>query len=139
MINLIDKKEILSSTEDDNEFIHNHLREYNRQFMADFKDYNYHIEEKGKIIAGIVAESIFDSLDIEFHFVDEKHRDEGLGTKLLKHVEDIAKANNLKRILINTYSFQAPEFYKQHGYKAVGSYNPCFGEFEQFFLKKELN
>ena len=47
--------ELLPSSEQDNRYIHQQLRRYNRQFMRDFKDYSFHIKQDGQIVAGIVA------------------------------------------------------------------------------------
>ena len=132
------ENKIVYSSEEDTEFIHSRLREYNRKYMSDFDDYNFHIEKDGKIIAGIVAASIFDTLEVEFLFVDENHRGKNLGTELLKHAENTAKMNGLKRILLNTYSFQAPEFYKKLGYSELFKIDPCFGEFSQSYFIKNL-
>lgn len=132
------ENKIVYSSEEDTEFIHSRLREYNRKYMSDFDDYNFHIEKDGKIIAGIVAASTFDTLEVEFLFVDENHRGKNLGTELLKHAENTAKMNGLKRILLNTYSFQAPEFYKKHGYSELFKIDPCFGEFSQSYFIKNL-
>ena len=67
---------ILSSSEQVNDLIHQKLRRYNRQFMRDFRDYNFHIERDSEIIAGIVAASTMDTLEVEFLFVDERYRRE---------------------------------------------------------------
>jgi hypothetical protein len=69
----MNNNEMLVGSENNNEFIHNHLGTYNRQFMADFKDYNYYIKKSGKIIPGIIAERTFNSLEIKFLFVYENH------------------------------------------------------------------
>ena len=132
------ENKIVYSSEEDIEFIHSRLREYNRKYMSDFDDYNFHIEKDGKIIAGIVAASTFDTLEVEFLFVDENYRGKNLGTELLKHAENTAKMNGLKSILLNTYSFQAPEFYKKHGYSELLKIDPCFGEFSQSYFTKKL-
>ena len=92
------------------------LRKYNRQFISDFKDYNYHISENGKIVAGVVAGSTMDTLEVEYLFVDKAHRGMGLGSKLLRYVENLAFQDGIKHVLLFTYSFQAPEFYKSLGY-----------------------
>lgn len=130
--------QFVPSCEQDNSFIHDQLRKYNRQFMHTFKDYNFHIRRDGKIIAGIVAASTMDTLEVEFLFVDEGYRREGLGSKLLDHAEMLARQNGLKRILLNTYSFQAPEFYKKHGYTVQTVIKPCFGNYDQYYFIKAL-
>lgn len=63
--------ELLPSSEQDNRYIHQQLRRYNRQFMRDFKDYSFHIKQDGQIVAGIVAASTMDTLEVEFLFVEE--------------------------------------------------------------------
>lgn len=99
------ESEIIASSERDTEYVHAKLREYNRCYMHDFEDFNFHIEENGKVIAGIVAESMSDTVEVEILFVDRGYRGKGLGSRLLSHVEKIAREKGMKRILLNTYSF----------------------------------
>lgn len=70
---------LLPSSEQDNRYIHQQLRRYNRQFMRDFKDYSFHIKQDGQIVAGIVAGSTMDMLATEFLFVEKSHCGQGLG------------------------------------------------------------
>lgn len=130
--------DIVPSTENDNDAIHEMLRAYNRRFMSGFKDYSCHIADAGKIVAGIVAGSVFDTLEVEFLFVDEKYRGRGLGKRLIAHVEELAARDGLKRVLLNTYSFQAPDFYRALGYRQLIEISPCFGDFSQYYFMKQL-
>lgn len=132
------QEEIIKSSDSINDQIHEKLKDYNRNFMKELNDYSYHIESDGKTIAGIVAGSTYDSLEIDYLFVDEEYRRNGLGTKLMKHVEDLAKSNGIKTILVNTYSFQAPEFYKKLGYKEMFVVDPCYKDYKQYFFIKKL-
>jgi GNAT superfamily N-acetyltransferase len=129
---------IVPSTEDESEAVHEMLRAYNRKFMREFGDYSFHIEDAGKIVAGIVAGSVFDTLEVEFLFVDENYRGKGLGRALIDHVEERAARDGLRRILLNTYSFQAPDFYRALGYEQLLKIEPCFGEYSQYFFMKRL-
>ncbi|QPK94001.1 GNAT family N-acetyltransferase [Actinomyces sp. zg-332] len=134
---------ISQSKESDNDYIHKQLRKYNRQYMSNFKNYSFHIkqdptDENSKIIAGIVASSTFDTLEVEFLFVDPDYRAKKYGKTLLQHVEQLAKQDNLKRILLNTYSFQAPDFYKKLGYTELFKISPCFSDFDQHFFVKNI-
>lgn len=134
----IDQREIRPSNQQDNELIHQSLRSYNRQYMRDFRDYSFHIQDGDKLIAGIVAGSTLDTLEIEFLFVDATYRREKLGSQLLFHVESLARRDGLRRILLNTYSFQAPGFYEKHGYSQLLRISPCFGDFSQYYFEKNL-
>lgn len=125
------------SSEADSKRVLEMLMEHNRRYMHDFKDYNFHIEENGEIIGGIVAWSISDTLEVEYLRVADNHRKEGIGTKLLRHVEDLARKDGLKRIRLFTFSFQAPEFYKRMGYTAQFT-SPAFDDYTCTYYIKEL-
>lgn len=136
----MDATQIKQNSETDNEKIHSLLRQYNRQYFANLHDYSFHIDDKqGNMIAGIVAGSTYSTLEIEFLYVVEEHRNQGLGETLIKYVEDKAKQDGIKFILLNTYSFQAPLFYKKLGYKELFKIDPCFSEHKQYYFIKYLN
>ncbi len=129
---------ITPSSEEDSDAVHQLLRNYNRRFTPSPKDYSFHIKSSGELIAGIVATGFFDTLEVEFLYVGEAHRGKGLGSRLLKYAEDKAAADGLRRVLLNTYSYQAPGFYEKLGYQKLFEINPCFGQHRQFFYIKLL-
>ena len=75
------------------------------------------------IAAGIVAESVEDTLEISYLFVRSEYRGSGLGTKLVCHVESLAKENGIKRILLN---------------REILCIDPVFGVHSQHYFVKEL-
>ena len=129
---------IARSNEDECRLIHECLQDYNRKYMDNGKDYSFHIELDGVIAAGIVAESVEDTLEISYLFVRSEYRGSGLGTTLVCHVESLARENGIKRILLNTYSFQAPDFYRHLGYREILCIDPVFGVHRQHYFVKEL-
>lgn len=129
---------ILPSSEEDSELIHARLRSHNAHYMRDTGDFSFHIEENGQTIAGIVAGGTGELLEIEFLYVDRSCRGRGLGRRLVAHVEELARQKGLKRVLLNTYSFQAPEFYKKLGYTEVLKLDPVFDGFSQSYFVKDL-
>ena len=116
--------EIIENTEQNNEMVHSMIRQHNAKFMTEFQDYSYHIEEEGELVAGIVAEAVFDTVEVEFLCVKENCRGKGYGRALLQYVEEQAENDGRKRILLNTYSFQAPEFYRSLGYEELLCVDP---------------
>ncbi|NCE63127.1 GNAT family N-acetyltransferase [Pseudoflavonifractor sp. 524-17] len=118
--------------------LHKKLQQYNANYMTGFKDYSLHIEEDGAVVAGIVAGSVGDTLEVEFLFVDDAVRGRHLGAALLSEAEHRAKADGIKRVLLNTYSFQAPGFYRKMGYHQLFALHPCFDSYSQHFFIKEL-
>ena len=102
--------------------IGNLIRAYNRSKReeAESEPLNLYVEdEKGNLMAGLVAETFGNWLEIEYLFVREELRGQGIGSKLLQRAESEAKKRNCRFAFVNTYQFQAPDFYLSHGYKEV--------------------
>ena len=98
------------------------IRAYNRSKReeAESEPLNLYVEdEKGNLMAGLVAETFGNWLEIEYLFVKEELRGQGIGSKLLQRAENEAKNRNCRFAFVNTYQFQAPDFYLSHGYKEV--------------------
>ena len=100
--------------------IGNLIRVYNRSKReeAESEPLNLYVEdEKGNLLAGLIAETFGNWLEIEYLFVKEELRGQGIGSKLLQQAENEAKNRNCRFAFVNTYQFQAPDFYLSHGYK----------------------
>ncbi|MCI9405690.1 MAG: GNAT family N-acetyltransferase [Oscillospiraceae bacterium] len=130
--------QVKQSSEKIKEFVHGRLQLYNKPYMEDIIDFSYHIEENEETIAGIVAESVYDTVEVQYLLVEESRRGQGLGKQLLKMVEEKAKEAGMKRIRLNTYSFQTPAFYQQNGYELLLKLDPAFGPHQQYFFEKRL-
>ena len=98
------------------------IRSYNRskREVAESEPLNLYVEdEHGEIMAGLVAETFGNWLEIEYLFVKEDIRGQGIGSQLLQQAESEAKNRNCRFAFVNTYQFQAPAFYQKQGYKKV--------------------
>lgn len=98
------------------------IRSYNRSKRepVESKPLNMYIEDdNGQLLAGLVAETFGNWLEIEYLFVTENLRGQGIGSQLLQQAESEAKKRNCCFAFVNTYQFQAPAFYQKHGYKEV--------------------
>ena len=98
------------------------IRSYNRskREVSESEPLNLYVEdEHGEIMAGLVAETFGNWLEIEYLFVKEDLRGQGIGSQLLQRAESEAKKRNCRFAFVNTYQFQAPAFYQKHGYKEV--------------------
>jgi ribosomal protein S18 acetylase RimI-like enzyme len=71
-------------------------------------------------------------------WVDEKHRNKGLGTQLLLKAEVLAGKRGCKYVHLDTFSFQAPEFYRKLGYKRFGALKPFPKGSTRYFLYKKI-
>ena len=98
------------------------IRSYNRskREAAESEPLNIYVEDdSGELMAGLVAETFGNWLEIEYLFVKEDLRAQGIGSQLLQQAESEAKKRNCRFAFVNTYQFQAPAFYQMHGYKEV--------------------
>ena len=121
--------------------IGNLIRSYNRskREAAESEPLNLYVEdEHGQLLAGLVAETFGNWLEIEYLFVKEELRGQGIGSQLLQQVESEAKKRNCRYVFVNTYQFQAPAFYQKHGYQEVFTLKdyPCTGQ--RHYYQKDL-
>ena len=131
--------EIKKSPEEIKNHVHQRLQEYNSSYMKEYQDFSFHMEAGGAVIAGIVAESVLDTIEVQYLYVEEEYRKQGIGRSLLSVLEDKGRIAGMRRIFLNTYSFQAPGFYTKCGYKPIAEITPCFGNHSQVFFIKEIN
>ena len=98
------------------------IRSYNcsKREAAESEPLNLYVEDdSGELMAGLVAETFGNWLEIEYLFVKEDLRGQGIGSQLLQQAESEAKKRHCRYVFVNTYQFQAPDFYKKHGYEEV--------------------
>ena len=117
------------------------VRSYNRskREAAECEPLNLYVEdEHGQLLAGLVAETFGNWLEIEYLFVKEELRGQGIGSQLLQQAESEAKKRNCRFAFVNTYQFQAPAFYQKHGYQEVFTLKdyPCTGQ--RHYYQKDL-
>ena len=121
--------------------IGNLIRSYNRskREKAESEPLNLYIEdEHGRLLAGLVAETFGNWLEIEYLFVKEGLRGQGIGSQLLQQAESEAKKRNCRFAFVNTYQFQAPAFYQKHGYKEVFTLKDYPYTGQRHYYQKEL-
>ena len=73
-------------------------------------------DENNNVIAGIAGWTWAGICEITQLWVDESVRKTGIGKRLLAEAELEAKSKGCARIMVRSYSFQAPHFYERQGY-----------------------
>ena len=94
--------------------------------------------ETGEVAGGIRSRAFYQSLTIDFLWIDEKFRRMGYGKELMLKVEELAKEEGCISANTMTYSFQAPQFYEKLGYKIVGAFEQYPDDIKKFFLEKKF-
>ena len=119
----------------------NLIRAYNRANREQSKNepLNIYLEdEKGNLVAGMVAETFGNWLEIEYLYVRDDVRRQGLGSRILKMAELESLNRGCKYSFVNTFHFQAPEFYEKHGYKEVFALKEYPYTGKRYYYTKEL-
>jgi len=108
--------------EQDRETIFQGLLEYNLERIEDKnpKDLGVYFQnETGEKLAGLIGDTHGNWLTVKYLWVSEELRGKRIGSQILKQAEDTAKQRGCKYAFLDTFSFQAPMFYKKHGYQEV--------------------
>jgi GNAT superfamily N-acetyltransferase len=91
-----------------------------------------------EVVGGVVAVIYWDWLYIDLMWIQEEFRGHGYGSRLLELVEDEARRRGAKNAYLDTFSFQAPDFYKRHGYRVFGELHDFPPSHQRYFLTKQL-
>ncbi|HJF33966.1 MAG TPA: GNAT family N-acetyltransferase [Sporosarcina psychrophila] len=131
--------------QDDSDFIRSKVIEHNMERLPnELKTSSENIsfvlkDAEGEIRGGITGNMFWRHMHIEFLWVDVSVRKEGYGSILLEKIENFARIKECRLIHLDTFSFQAPEFYRKNGYEVFGVLEDHPKGFNQYFLQKRLD
>lgn len=96
-------------------------------------------DENGKIVGGCNTCTLYGCLYIDQLWLEKSLRGKGYGKQLMQKAEDLAKENGCQFITVNTFDWEALDFYKKLGF---------YVEFERkgfeknsifYFLRKDIS
>ncbi len=137
---------ITESSPEEKNAILDKLVNFNRQVLGISADrtsnasLDYVVKLDDKIIGGINASLYFKQsiLYINHLFVEENHRGHHFGRTLLNKVENEAKALGVELAHLDTYDWQAKDFYLKQGYEIFGVFEDCPKGHKRYYLKKSI-
>jgi GNAT superfamily N-acetyltransferase len=91
-----------------------------------------------EVLGGLTGRTSRGILFIEVFFLPESMRGTGLGSKLLKMAEEEGIRRGCRVGLLYTNDFQAPEFYKKHGWRDYGNFPSDPPGSSRIFFSKDL-
>lgn len=97
---------------------------------------NENDEEIGGILAGM---GYWNGLEINILWVKDEYRKMGIGTKILKYVENLAREKGATISMLDTFDFQAEEFYLKNGYKSIGEIQDFPKGHKRIYFSKRLD
>jgi ribosomal protein S18 acetylase RimI-like enzyme len=92
----------------------------------------------GVIRGGLLGETGWEWLHIEFLWVDDALQRRGFGRAMLAQAEAEAVRRGCRGVYLDTHDFQAPAFYLEHGYEVFGVLDDYPRGFRRHFLRKSL-
>jgi GNAT superfamily N-acetyltransferase len=94
--------------------------------------------DSGQVFGGIQAFRDTESVYIDVLWIKESLQKQGYGTQLLDAVEREAIKNGCRFSLVDTWDFQAEEFYLKKGYERIGEIKNYWHGHSKIFLRKKL-
>ena len=95
-------------------------------------------DSNGNIIGGILGGTYWGWMYVDILWVREDHRRNGIGSRLLAEAEKEAVRRGCHHVHLDTMSWQAPDFYKKHGYTVIGVLPDIPEGNQKFLLMKKL-
>ncbi|HWA18888.1 MAG TPA: GNAT family N-acetyltransferase [Devosia sp.] len=122
--------------------IRERLRAHNRQ-VSGFAGPNGELclaiaDDRGDAVGGLTARYAYQWMFVELLFVPPEARGQKLGTRLMEQAEQVARANGLTGIWLDTFAFQARGFYEKLGYSVFGEIADTPQSYSRYFLMKRL-
>ncbi|MER8610582.1 GNAT family N-acetyltransferase [Mesorhizobium sp. M0435] len=92
----------------------------------------------GEVFGGLWGRTELGLLFLDMFFLPVRLRGKSQGARLLAAVEEEARNRGCRRAVVETSSFQAPDFYLRHGYEEFGRVEFGIPGHARIFLRKTL-
>ena len=137
---------IEEATSEDEKFIANKIKEYNSkktplmEQVAVERIFKTMKDLEGNIIGGIlsIVNHYSKSLYIDILWIKEEYRKDRYGSILMDEVEREAKEKGVYLLNLDTFDFQAKDFYIKRGYELYAVLNDCPVNHKRYYLKRIL-
>ena len=103
-----------------------------------YEEFCFVAEDEGKILGVITGRAYYNEVHIGDLIVGSDCRKSGIGSNLVRAVEDAYKGKGYDKITLTTFGFQAPEFYKKLGYELEFVREDKNPKLSKYFLAKSL-
>jgi GNAT superfamily N-acetyltransferase len=91
----------------------------------------------GNTLGGISGRSSLGLLFLDLVYLPKSLRGSGVGSRMLEMAEEEGRRRGCKSAMLYTLSFQAPDFYKRHGWRVMGEIE-CDRGASRIFMTKKL-
>jgi GNAT superfamily N-acetyltransferase len=117
------------------------ISEYNAQQAGDDNAqvlcFVLHSQDE-EIVGGVIGAIYWDWFSLDLMWVRDDLRGRGYGGQLLARAEEEARRRGANQAFLDTFSFQAPSFYEQHGYQVFGELDEFPPGHKRTYMTKQL-
>lgn len=117
------------------------LREFNRSRIPD-KMYSPMVftlfDPQGEFAGGLSGYAAYEWLCVDLLWVADAVRGKGLGRRLMLAAEEEARQRGCRNAWLDTFSFQARDFYERLGYSIFGELEDFPPGHRRYFMRKAL-
>lgn len=135
---------VVPATDEEMDIVYQYLVAFNAEQVPltqtpTFIHKNYIIKDNDEIVAGIKSLIYgWKLLRVDILFVDKRYRRHDFGSYLLQRVENEARDIGVTLSHLDTFDFQAKDFYLKQGYEIFGTLDECPPGHKRYYLKKKL-
>lgn len=105
---------------------------------AEAEKFGFEYQENEEIIGGVTGKIRWGWMYIQYLWVSPLKTGKGLGKELMLKAEAFAREKNCVGIHVDTFSYQAPEFYKALGFSEFGRLENYPDTATRIYLQKRL-
>jgi GNAT superfamily N-acetyltransferase len=92
-----------------------------------------------EVVGGAVGRTWGQACELLQLWVADSHRGRDIGTELMQRFEAHALARGCEEFYLETYSFQAREFYEKHGYRVAYTLDAYPHRIERYLMRKRIS
>lgn len=103
------------------------------------KEFTFFVHsERRELVGGLLGSTHWNHFFVAAVFVHEQFRRAGIGRELMKRAEALALAQGYDAIYLDTFDFQAPDFYEKLGFTVFGKLPDYPTGHQRFYLVKPI-
>ena len=91
-----------------------------------------------RLYGGALCTAVYDWVNVKLLWVSEDVRHQGWGAGIMRHIEQEATRRDCTGVHLDTYSFQALDFYLKIGYEIFGALPDHPRGHTRYYLQKKL-
>lgn len=95
-------------------------------------------EDSDEVLGGLYGKLFYEWLFIDLLSVQPHLRGQGIGERLMRMAEELAREKGCIGMYLDTFEFQAPAFYSKLGFVEVGQIADYPRGSRRFFMQKRL-